>query len=130
MNALPSKSSPGGATSQLAPSAPQLAGAVGRARPGDHPSVLQFLCDTGPGWPPGRLKDSLDDPLYEPPDRLLVKVDSQIIAHAHTTRRVMQFGAIRLPVGELQMLEREKGLDDLAAAILRSVDVLPRASTT
>lgn len=35
-----------------------------------------------------------------------------------------------LPVGELQKLEREKGLEDLVAAILRSVDIFPRAQAT
>ncbi len=102
MNALPSKPSSGGSTSQTAPSGPKVAAAVERARPGDQPAVLQFLCGTCPSWSSGRLKDSLDDPLHEPPDRLLIKAGSRIIAHAHTTRRVMQFGAIRLPVGELQ----------------------------
>ncbi len=33
-----------------------------------------------------------------------------------------------LPASELRVLQREKGLDDLAAAILRSVDAFPRPS--
>ena len=34
------------------------------------------------------------------------------------------------PVGGLQKVEREKGLDDLVATILRSSDIFPRALAT
>ncbi|MBN1588256.1 MAG: GNAT family N-acetyltransferase [Pirellulales bacterium] len=102
MNALPSEPSPRGSISQIARSAPAQTTAVTHARPSDHLSAVRFLSSVCPGWPASRLKASFDDPLYEPRDRLLIRAGTRLIGHAHTTQRVMQFGAIRLPVSEVQ----------------------------
>jgi predicted acetyltransferase len=46
----------------------------------------------------------LDEPSYEPTDRLLVKLGSQIIAHVQVLDRVAWFDGVRLPVGGVQDL--------------------------
>ncbi len=46
----------------------------------------------------------LDEPSYEPSDRLLVKHGAQIVAHAHLLHRMASFQGVRLPVAGLQDL--------------------------
>lgn len=58
---------------------------------GQAPSYEDFL-----GW--------LDDPTYEPSDRLLVKRDGQIIAHAQVLDRLAWFHGVKLPVGGVEQL--------------------------
>jgi GNAT superfamily N-acetyltransferase len=41
---------------------------------------------------------SLDDPFYEPCDRLLIRRASRIVSHLHLTPRVMHFGGQQMPV--------------------------------
>ncbi|MFH1268463.1 MAG: GNAT family N-acetyltransferase [Planctomycetota bacterium] len=70
----------------------------------DHPSIQQLLTAIFQGPSPGEFRASLEDPHHQPHDRLLIKRDSQIIAHAQVTRRVMQFGPVALPVAGLDRL--------------------------
>jgi predicted acetyltransferase len=58
---------------------------------GQAPSYEDFL-----SW--------LDDPTYEPSDRLLVKRDGQIIAHAQVLDRLAWFHGVKLPVGGVEQL--------------------------
>jgi len=58
---------------------------------GQAPTYESFL-----GW--------LDDPTYEPSDRLLVKRDGQIIAHAQVLDRLAWFQGVKLPVGGVEQL--------------------------
>jgi hypothetical protein len=44
------------------------------------------------------FQSQLEDPFYQPNDRLLVKCDGQLVAHAHLTRRTMHFGSNVLPI--------------------------------
>ena len=74
------------------------------AGPGDHPSIYHFLTAVFQGPSRGEFRASLEDPYYQPHDRQLVKRGSQILGHAHVTRRVMQFGRLRLPVAGLDWL--------------------------
>jgi predicted acetyltransferase len=46
----------------------------------------------------------VDDPTYEPSDRLLVKHDGQLIAHVQLAHRTAWFEGVKLPVGGLQDL--------------------------
>ena len=63
-----------------------------------------FLAEIfGSGYP-AEFQASLDDPLYAPGDRLLLRRMGCVIAHAHVTRRIMQFGSLSLPVAGLQGL--------------------------
>ena len=74
------------------------------AGPGDHPSVHHFLTAVFQGPSGGEFRASLEDPFYQPHDRLLVKRGSEIVGHVQVTRRVMQFGPLRLPVAGLDWL--------------------------
>lgn len=77
------------------------------------------------------LQDSLSRRWRRPDLGLTVQTsDERVVVSVRPLKRRGRALKQHLPVGELRMLERERGLDDLAAAILRSVDVLPRASTT
>jgi predicted N-acetyltransferase YhbS len=50
------------------------------------------------------FRSSLEDPFYEPHDRLLARRGGQIAGHVQVTHRVMQFGARQLPVAGLAWL--------------------------
>jgi len=47
---------------------------------------------------------SLGDPLYAPRNRLLLRRMGRLIAHVHVTNRIMQFGALSVPVAGLHGL--------------------------
>ncbi len=74
------------------------------ANAGDHPSIHQFLTAVFQGPSRDEFRSSLEDPFYEPHDRLLVKRGSQIVGHVRVTHRVMQFGPLQLPVAWLDRL--------------------------
>ena len=70
----------------------------------EHAALSAFLAEVfGPGYH-ARFQAALEDPFYEPRDRLLLRRMGRIIAHAHVTRRIMQFGALSLPVAGLDGL--------------------------
>ncbi len=46
----------------------------------------------------------LDEPMYEPSDRLLVKLDGAIIAHVQVLKRVAWFHGVKLPIGGVDCL--------------------------
>src|SRR5262245_36589901 len=79
-------------------SPPGLRGAsVARVVPacaGDHPAVHQLLSAVFHAPSRDAFYSSLDDPFYEPRDRLLVKRGQRIVAHLHLTKRVMHFGPL------------------------------------
>jgi predicted N-acetyltransferase YhbS len=80
---------------------------IRRAAPSDHAAIACFL-DEALGQPAAAaLRASIQDPFYEPRDRLLLRRGGRIIAHVHLTHRVMQFGRRQIPVA---------GLDGLAIA--------------
>ena len=68
---------------------------------GDHPAIGHFLAAVFPGFSRREFKASLEDPFYEPHDRLLIWRDGEIVGHAQVTHRVMQFGQVQLPVAGL-----------------------------
>ncbi len=74
------------------------------AKAGDHPSVFQLLTAVFQGPSHDAFLASLEDPFYEPCDRLLVKHGTQVAAHLHLTKRVMHFGPLRLGVSGLGWL--------------------------
>ena len=71
---------------------------------GDHTAVYYFLTGVFQGPTRNEFKASLEDPFYEPHDRLLVKWGARIAAHVHVTNRVMQFGPVQIPVAGLGWL--------------------------
>lgn len=86
------------------PLSPRTQGQIVPARPGDHPAVFPFLTSVFQGPSHDAFQSSLDDPYYEPRDRLLVKHEDRIVAHLQIVKRVMQFGSLRLPVAMLRWL--------------------------
>ena len=80
------------------PAAPR----VGPAEASDHHGVHQFLTAVFHGPSRDAFLSSMDDPFYEPCDRLLVKSGDIILAHAQSiTKRVMHFNGATLPVAGL-----------------------------
>jgi predicted N-acetyltransferase YhbS len=71
---------------------------------GDHAAVYYFLTSVLQGPTRNEFKASLEDPFYEPQDRLLLRRGSHIIGHVHLTHRVMEFGPVQLPVAGLDWL--------------------------
>ena len=68
---------------------------------GDHMAIYRFLESVFQGPTRAEFKASIEDPFYEPRDRLLLRRGSRIIAHVHLTHRVMHFGPLLLPVAGL-----------------------------
>jgi len=71
---------------------------------GDHAAIFYFLQGVFQGPSRGEFRAALDDPLYEPHDRLLIRRGSRIVAHAHLAHRVMQFGPLQIPTAGLGWL--------------------------
>jgi len=65
---------------------------------GDHPAVYQFLVSVFHEPSAAELQSQLDEPTYEPSDRLLVKHGDRVAAHLRLNRREMRFGAATLPI--------------------------------
>ncbi len=68
---------------------------------GDHQAVWYLLKEQFPGLGRPRFKASLEDPFYQPHDRLLVKSNGQIVGHVLLRHRQMQFGPLALAAGWL-----------------------------
>jgi len=83
---------------------PQDAVRVGPAGAGDHAGIHQLL--SGIFHAPSRddFASSLEDPFYEPTDRIVVKRGMQVVGHAHLAPRVMRFGDDEFPVTALHRL--------------------------
>jgi predicted acetyltransferase len=77
---------------------------IAAAAAGDHTSIYHFLVGIFQGPSRREFKASLEDPFYEPRDRLLVRHGSRIVGHVHLTHRVMQFGRLHVPVAGLGWL--------------------------
>jgi len=77
---------------------------VVRAKGRDHAAINCFLHSVFQGPSPAEFQASLDDPFYEPRDRLLLWQKRRIVAHAHLTHRTMLFGPVRIPVASLGWL--------------------------
>jgi predicted N-acetyltransferase YhbS len=65
---------------------------------GDHAAIQQLLTAVFQGPSKDDFSAALEDPLYEPCDRLVVKRGSQVLSHVHLASREMQFGGDAFPV--------------------------------
>lgn len=74
------------------------------ANVGDHALIREFLLKTGTSAVETDFSHWLDDPTYEPSDRLLVRLGDQIIGHVHVVRRIMLWGGERVSTAGLQDL--------------------------
>jgi predicted acetyltransferase len=71
---------------------------------GDHAAIHQLLLSVFHAPSHDGFHASLDDPFYEPRNRLLVKRGEQIVSHVHLTERTAYFGGRQLPVAHLAWL--------------------------
>lgn len=88
------------------------------ANAGDHALVHALLRAVQQAPSQEDFTTSLDEPSYEPADRLLVKRGNQIVAHAQVLHRGAWFHDVHLPVGGVQDLAtlpeyRQVGYDRL-----------------
>jgi len=73
-------------------------------RPGDHLAAHRLLTHLFQSPSAAEFQIQLEDPFYEPSDRLLVKRNSQLIGHSLLTKREMYFRERRLPCGSINDL--------------------------
>jgi len=75
-----------------------------RAESGDHAAIYYFLQAIFLGPSREEFHATLEDPFYEPFDRLLLRRERKIAAHVHITHRTMQLGRQMAPVAGLAWL--------------------------
>jgi predicted N-acetyltransferase YhbS len=85
------------------------------ARGGDHATIYYFLQSVFQNPSRAEFHASLEDPFYEPYDRLLLRPKRRIAAHVHITHRTMHFGSAAIPMAGLAWLGvapevRQRGL--------------------
>lgn len=73
-------------------------------RAADHPAVQCFLGEAYHGVQRDAFVASLEDPFYEPRDRLLVKRGARILGHAALAHRVQRWGERLITFSELHRL--------------------------
>ena len=74
------------------------------AKTGDHPSIHGLLVSVFHGPSPGEFQAQLDEPGYEPADRVIVKDDDQIAAHLRLARQTIQVESAMLPAARFMDL--------------------------
>lgn len=67
------------------------------ARSGDHAAIHRLLLSIFHGPSGAEFHAQLDEPLYEPTDRLLVKSGERVVAHLRVTKRLIHFGSLTIP---------------------------------
>jgi len=67
-------------------------------RAGDHHDIQQLLTTLFHRPSMGDFQAQIDDPFYEPNDRMLVKRDRNVVGHVHLTSREIHFGPFRFAV--------------------------------
>lgn len=76
---------------------PTAAWRVIQATAGDHALIHPFLVGVTQRPSMGEFQAQLDDPSYEPSDRLLIKAGKEVIAHLRLIRRDIRFGRLIIP---------------------------------
>jgi GNAT superfamily N-acetyltransferase len=90
----------------------------------DHAIIGCFLRSVFEGPSPAEFQASLDDPFYEPRDRLLLRHWREIVAHVQIAHRTMLFGPVCIPVANLGWLGVAAGHrgQGLATHLLREAE--------
>ena len=71
---------------------------------GDHPLVHNLLRAVNQAPSPEDFASGLDEPSYEPSDRLLARQNGVVVAHVQILFRRAWFGGVQLPVGGVRDL--------------------------
>src|SRR5436190_10238552 len=74
------------------------------AKTGDHPLIHGLLVSVFHGPALAEFQAQLDEPGYEPSDRLIVKDGDEIAAHLRLARQTIQLGPTTLPVARFMDL--------------------------
>lgn len=77
---------------------------VSPTRPSEHHAVGQFLMAMVPGLTHAAFQCQLDDPFYEPRDRLLCRVREELIGHLLLQSRELHFDGVVFPASVLTEL--------------------------
>ena len=85
------------ATSVASPQPPHQTVRLVTARSGDHAAIHRLLLSIFHGPSVAEFHAQLDEPLYEPTDRLLVKSGDRVVAHLRITKRLIRFGSLTIP---------------------------------
>jgi putative acetyltransferase len=98
--------------------------AISPARAGDHIAIFDLLQHIFQGPSAAEFHAAQDDPVYQPCDRLVARSGTRLLGHVHLVEREMKFGALTLPVTDLQHLGvlpefRGQGVGD---ALLREAE--------
>jgi predicted N-acetyltransferase YhbS len=88
----------------LPPSAAPAALRLAHAKTGDHPAIHRMLVSVFHGPSPGEFHAQLDEPGYEPADRLVVRDGDQIAAHVRLARQTIQLDSLGLPAARFMDL--------------------------
>lgn len=102
---------------------------VVRAHAGDHAPIHELLLAVCQRPSVEEFQASLDDPSYDPSDRLLIRRDGRVVSHVQLKKRQMCFGGARLPVAEVEWLATlpEYRSAGYARALLEEADRQMRA---
>ena len=92
---------------------------------GDNPLLLQFLVQRYQSPLAEDFQSRLDEPLYSPNDRLLLRRREQIIGHVQVTKQIAWFEQQRCPIARFQDFGtlpeyRTSGLDSSLLAVAES----------
>jgi predicted N-acetyltransferase YhbS len=98
------------------------------AQRGDHPAIYELLQAVFQGPTPADFQAQLDEPGYEPSDRLLVKHGKQVVAHLRLARQTIWLDGVRLLAVRFMELAtlppyRQRGL---ASALLAAGEQVAR----
>jgi predicted N-acetyltransferase YhbS len=77
---------------------------LAHAKTGDHPAIHRLLVSVFHGPSPGEFHAQLDEPGYEPADRLVVRDGDQIAAHVRLARQTIQLDSLGLPAARFMDL--------------------------
>ncbi len=83
------------------PSVPALSPALLPARAGDHLPIHHLLLAAFHGPTPTEFQAQLDEPGYDPADRLVVKLGERVAAHVRLRRRTLLSAGVQLPAVQL-----------------------------
>jgi GNAT superfamily N-acetyltransferase len=78
------------------PPAPSAGPSIVSARAGDHPTIHRLLLAAFHGPAPAEFQRQIEQPGYDPADRLLVRHGDTLAAHVRLCRQVISLGAARV----------------------------------
>jgi hypothetical protein len=76
-----------------------------------HRAIYNLLHTTYPSYPLEDFAAWLEEPTYDPADRLLLSLGSELIGHAHVVMRYANFAGVRLPIALVREFAVQSELD-------------------